>query len=157
MEQRVVVLAGPQNHVAAAPAVAAAGAAPRNVLLPPERETAIAAIARLDSDYGFIDKCRHASKQQWPRVRRPRPPDPSAAALSLFRANADELAHPPAIAKHHHAGDAGVQRVVLAAAHVLARLVHRAALPNQNGPARHQLAAERLHAQPPPPRIAPAL
>ena len=41
---------GHQDDVAAAPAIAAAGTAPRNVLLPPEGQTAVAAVAGLHQD-----------------------------------------------------------------------------------------------------------
>ena len=45
-----------KNHVAAIAAIAAAGSAPWDKLLPPERKTAIAAVARLHADSYFIDK-----------------------------------------------------------------------------------------------------
>ena len=56
VEQRVVMLAGHEYHVAAAPAVAAAGTAPGNELLAPERKTAVAAVAGFDLDFNFVDE-----------------------------------------------------------------------------------------------------
>ena len=56
MQQRVVVLAGDQDHVAAVAAVAAAGTAAGNEFLAPERKTAVAAVAGFDGDYDFVDK-----------------------------------------------------------------------------------------------------
>ena len=78
--------------------------------------------------------------------------DFSPARLTRKRAtrlalDADELAETAAIAKYDDAGDLGEQRVVLAAADVLAGLVDGAALPHQDGAARHHFAAEGLHAQ----------
>jgi hypothetical protein len=67
-----------------------------------------------------------------------------ASTSARTATDADELAHPAAIAKLNDAGDLGKQRVVLAPAHVLARLEGRAALPDDDRTARNQLAAEAL-------------
>src|SRR5690606_34790409 len=61
MEQRIVVRVRPQDDVAALAAVAARGAAPWDVLLPPERTAAVAALAGQDPDADFIDK--HGGRQ----------------------------------------------------------------------------------------------
>src|SRR5271170_4901060 len=50
------MLAGDQSHVAAAPAVPAARSAPGDELLPPERKTAVAAVAGFHEDFYFIDE-----------------------------------------------------------------------------------------------------
>ncbi len=149
MQQRVVVFAGDKNHVAAAPAVAAAGSAARDILLPPERKTAIAAVARLHADSYFINK--HGSRAGFS----PEAADRGGAIRS--RLDADELAETAAIAKYDDAGDLRKQRVILAAADVLAGLEDGAALPHQNRPARHRFSAEALHAQPLGIGIAPVL
>src|SRR5258708_28905942 len=57
-EQRVGVLARHHSDVAAAAAIAAAGTAARDILLAPERQTAVAAVARLYVDFGFVDEHR---------------------------------------------------------------------------------------------------
>jgi hypothetical protein len=64
LEQRVLMLIGHQNHVAAAPAVAAAGSPARNILLPPEGQTAVAAVAGLHEDDDFIDEHRKAAGER---------------------------------------------------------------------------------------------
>ena len=48
VNERIVLLSALENDGAAASTVTAAGAAARHVLLPPERQAAIAAIARFD-------------------------------------------------------------------------------------------------------------
>ena len=65
VKQRVVVLAGDHDHVAAVAAVAAAGAAARNELLAPERKAAVAAVAGFDVDVDFIDKQRGECRRAW--------------------------------------------------------------------------------------------
>ena len=56
MHQRIVALARFHPDVTAMTAIAARRPAPRNVFLPPERHAAVAAIASLNSNFGFIDK-----------------------------------------------------------------------------------------------------
>jgi len=56
VKERVVVLAGDQDHIAAAAAVAAAGSAARNEFFAPEGEAAVAAVAGFDGDYDLINK-----------------------------------------------------------------------------------------------------
>jgi hypothetical protein len=56
MEQGVVMLGGYHDYIAAVPSVSAAGSTPGDVLLAPESEDAVAAIAALHQDIYFIDK-----------------------------------------------------------------------------------------------------
>src|SRR5471032_1587113 len=56
MQQRVGLLAGHQNHIAAAPAIAAARTAARDVFLPAECQAAVAAVAGLDQNSDFVNK-----------------------------------------------------------------------------------------------------
>jgi hypothetical protein len=125
MQQRIAVDGGNHRDIAAIAAIAAAGSAARDVLLAPEREAAIAAIARLNGDDYFIYE-----------------------QSLLDRFDADELANPAAIAKLDNAGDLGEQGVVFAPAHVLAGLEGCAALPDNDGTAGHQLTAKHLHTEP---------
>ena len=54
--QRVYVFAGHGEHAAAAPAVAAVGAAARNVFFAAEADCAVAAAPGGNFDFGFVDK-----------------------------------------------------------------------------------------------------
>ena len=56
VDQRVEVRVGHREHMAAAAAVAAVGAAEFLVLLVPERHAAVAAVAGGDVDEGFVDE-----------------------------------------------------------------------------------------------------
>ena len=56
VHQRVVALAGFHDHVATLAAVAARRPAARDKLLPPERHAAIAAVACLHPNFGFINE-----------------------------------------------------------------------------------------------------
>ncbi len=71
MQQGVVVLAGDQNYVAAAPAVATARPSARNVFFAPERQASVAAVARLHTNSYFIDEHGEvaAGKTRAPRRR----------------------------------------------------------------------------------------
>ncbi len=60
----------------------------------------------------------------------------------------NKFSEPAPVHKTDDAADLGKQRVVPAAAHVLARLDGRPALPHQDGTARDQLASEPFYAQP---------
>src|SRR4051812_30866262 len=66
----------------------------------------------------------------------------------LRRVDADELALTPLVLELDEAVNQGEQRVVLAAADVLARLPFRPALPREDVAAQDGLAAELLQAQP---------
>ena len=61
VQQRILVLVGDQVDVAAAAAIAAARPSARDELLPPERQAAIAAVARLHVDSDFVDEHRKAA------------------------------------------------------------------------------------------------
>ena len=56
VDQRVVALAGFHGDVAAAPAIAAGGTAAGHELLATEGHAAVAAVAGLDPNFGFIDE-----------------------------------------------------------------------------------------------------
>jgi hypothetical protein len=56
VQQRIVMLAGDQDHIAALASVAAAGPAARDKFFAPEREAAVAAVAGFDGDYNLINK-----------------------------------------------------------------------------------------------------
>src|SRR5580704_8011185 len=78
-----------------------------------------------------------------------------AADRGFFRReDADELAVRALVFEAHDAGDGGEEAVVFRAADVLAGLVARAALTNQNAAAGYELAAEALDAEPLSVRIA---
>ena len=62
MHQRIVPLAGFHPNIAAPPAIAARGPAPRNKFLAAEGHAAIAAVARLDPNFCLIDKHKHYDK-----------------------------------------------------------------------------------------------
>jgi hypothetical protein len=67
---------------------------------------------------------------------------------SLLRwINADELARPPFVFKLHNAIDQREQRIVLAAADVVAGFPLRATLPRDDVAAEHALAAEFLQTE----------
>src|ERR1051326_2177636 len=111
MQQRVVMFAGNQDDVAAAASVAAAGPASRNILLAPERKTAVAAVSGFDRNGDVVDEHRCGT-----------------GSGLLRRADADEFAQPAAIAEFDHSTDLGEQGVVLAHAHIEAGLDAGAAL-----------------------------
>jgi hypothetical protein len=61
VHQRIVALAGLHPHIAPVAPVSARRAAPRNEFLPPERHTAVAAVACLYPNFGFVNK--HSNKK----------------------------------------------------------------------------------------------
>src|SRR5262249_43939644 len=67
---------------------------------------------------------------------------------SLDRLDRDDAAVPAVVAVPDDARDLREERVVLAAAHVVAGEELRAALPDEDRAARHELAAEGLDAEP---------
>ncbi len=74
VNQRVVPLARLHDHVAAAAAVAARGPPARHELLAPEGHAAVAAVAGLHANLGFIDKHGVAGvrgQRSETRIRRP--------------------------------------------------------------------------------------
>ena len=124
------MLAGDHGHVAAMPAVAAAGTTARDEFLAAEGHAAVAAIARFYVDFYFVDEQR------------------AEACPGLFRgADTDELAQPAPVTELYNAADLGENRVVFADAGIFTGLETRSALPDDDGSAGHQLAAKHLHAQ----------
>jgi hypothetical protein len=124
LDERVLVLGGNQEDIAAPATVTAAGTAARNVLLAAKGQAAVAAIAGLDQNASFVDE-----------------------QLGDFL-DADEFALAATVAVLHHAGHLGEERVVLAPPDVIAGLDPRAPLADDDRSAGHQLSAEQLHAQP---------
>jgi hypothetical protein len=61
MDERIVALTRLHDDVATSAAIAAGRSAARHKLLSPERHAAIAAVARLDSNCGFINEHRYHS------------------------------------------------------------------------------------------------
>src|SRR5215472_6205547 len=61
MQQRVLMRARDQVNVASTPAIAAAGATARDELLPPEGQTAVAAVTSLDVNPDFVDEHERAA------------------------------------------------------------------------------------------------
>jgi len=124
-EKRVLVGIRDEIDVAAVTAIAAAGTALRDELLPPEGNATVPAVTGFDCNFGFVDE------------------------RGLFdRLNRDESARGALILELNDAADLGEQRVVLADADVDTGLEFRAALPDEDRPARHQLAAKALHSEP---------
>src|SRR5581483_9104099 len=66
IDQRVDVAVGDGPDAAAAATVAAVGPAARNVLLAPEADGAIPALAGVDLDHGLVDEL-HRNKKALPR------------------------------------------------------------------------------------------
>jgi hypothetical protein len=56
LQQRILMAARDESDIAAAPAIAAARTAARDVLLAPEREAAVAAVPCLHRYFSFIDQ-----------------------------------------------------------------------------------------------------
>jgi hypothetical protein len=63
-EQGVFVFAGDEGDIAAAAAIATAGTTAGYVLLTPERETAVAAVAGFYQNFYFIDKHKGTTKKK---------------------------------------------------------------------------------------------
>src|ERR1035437_6300804 len=81
LEQGVGVLAAHHHDVAAAPAIAAAGAAPWDVLLPAEGEATVAAIAGLHEYSDFINE--HGKSQTLEKPNKEKPPELAPAGGPL--------------------------------------------------------------------------
>ena len=153
MEQRVAMDGGHHDDVAAAAAVAAAGTAARNVFLAPERQTAVAAVARFHGDSYFIYK--HENK---------RPLTRGESAVDSFGNSENSyatllmLTYLPMRPRSLNSTTPvifGEERVILAPAHVFAGLDRGAALAHDDRAAGNELPAEDLHAEPLRVRIAP--
>ena len=90
MNQRVVALARLHDDVAAAPAVAARGPPARHKLLAPEGHAAVAAVAGLHANFGFINEHAFLPMCVSPAVLRPRADcaqsrSSSSAVFSVYR------------------------------------------------------------------------
>src|SRR5688500_11276457 len=125
---------GDDEDGAAVAAVTAARAAARDAHFAAERHAAVAAAAGCDVDVDFVDEHERGGC--------------SPAELALFDRDDADAAAVRAVARElHGAGDLGEQRVVLAAADVVARAELAAALTDENRPAGHQVAVVPLHAE----------
>jgi hypothetical protein len=162
VKQSVVMLAGRKNHVAAAPAVAAARTAPGDKLLAPERKTPVAAAAGFDLDINFVDEhglngkltnylqCRREGGLNAKRAAR-------LPSLALLRGceqglalceNVDVLAEPASVAELDRTSHFCEQRVVFAEANVLAGLIPGATLTHDDGSAAYKLPREYFDTKP---------
>jgi hypothetical protein len=56
LQERILVFGRNQHHVPAAPAIAAARTAPRDILLPAKGQATVAAIAGLHQDSSFVQE-----------------------------------------------------------------------------------------------------
>src|SRR5580692_3145658 len=70
MHERVMPLAGFHNHISALAAVTAGRPAPRNIFLAAEGHAAVAAVARLDSNFCLIDEHGYYDR---PQNKKPHP------------------------------------------------------------------------------------
>src|SRR5712671_1408069 len=181
MDQRVVALAGFHNYISTLAAVAAGRSAAGYVFLAAKRHAAIAAVARFDSDFSFVDK-HNCTGLPVSRVltahqkQKPRPEGEAEAAShsslrpltrAASRADCGELVHDFHRFDHHKlahralvqeldaARDFGKQSVVFAAADIQSRFHASAALPHDDGAPRNDLPAECLESQPLRVRVAP--
>jgi hypothetical protein len=84
VEEGVVVFGGVEDDVAAATAVAAAGASAGDKFFAAEGETAVAAVAGLDFDDDFIDE--HGGSSNAKRPRKLAFPRPELSLKTRFRA-----------------------------------------------------------------------
>src|SRR5207249_5797102 len=128
---------GLEEHRAAGAAVAAVGTAARHELFAAEGNAAGAPVAALDEDVDLVDEHLGA-----------RGPGGDARPRRSGRGGDD--AHVAVVAptsEPHVAVDLREQRVVRAESDVQARPKSRAALPDENAAARHELAAEPLDAE----------
>jgi hypothetical protein len=65
LQERVLVDFRGEINVAAITAVSAAGAASRDKLFPPERDTTVTAVPCLDCDFGFVDERSSIRLVEW--------------------------------------------------------------------------------------------
>jgi len=92
VNQSVVALARFHNDVPAITAVAPGWPTPRNILLPPESQTAIPAIPSLHSNCGFINKHESLAVRRWSLVRKQKSPSPKARQYGADLCGAGALA-----------------------------------------------------------------
>src|SRR5271166_5915061 len=149
------------EHIAAAPAVAAVGTAARHVRFAAEAHAAVAAGSGLDVDpRAIVQHADHRDSRtdaiRRARARRDRRPAAARLAAALCAARSALLgvgqhadhATAPAAGELHGACGARVERVVFADADAGARLEAGAALAHDDLAAGDGLAGERLDAQP---------
>src|SRR5215471_4244417 len=142
LQEGVGVLAAHHDHVASAAAIAAAGTAARDELLPAEGKATVPAVAGLYENSYFINEHRKAAGV-WFCRRLDETGGELCAGLDV-----NEPAHATAVAELDHAGHLGEESVVLAPADINAGLQLGAALAHDDAAAGDQLAAEHFHAEP---------
>ena len=131
------IAVGDDEDAAAAPAVAAVGAAPRHVLLAPKGHAAVAAGAGLDPDPHRVDQHGNGLQRPWAHARR-RPRRGARSAGPVISAggsgadDADEAAEAAPVLESHGSVHEREQRVVLAPPHVRPRDDPGAALAQNN-------------------------
>jgi hypothetical protein len=116
---------GGQVNIAAITAVAAARATSRYKLLATKGDAAMSAIARFDCDFCFVDE-----------------------QLLFDRLDRDEPSGCAFVLKLHNARNLSEQRIVFADTDIQAGLELSAALPDQDGSARHEFPGKPLHTEP---------
>ena len=143
---------GDHEHVTAAPAVAAVGAAVGDVLLATEADCASPARSRRDLDVDLVDEGRAASGRALSRSLRPAPRrrllDHLADREDRHRADVGASAVVAGVVVGNRAGAQREERVIAADADVLAREDLGAALTDQDGAREDDLAGVALHAEP---------
>ena len=162
VDQGIELGVDPRDDMAAAAAIAAVRPAARDVLLPPETDAAVAAVAGAHVDLGLIEEAHGAPggvgsiKQKRGMARHP----PFARARARYSAATARRDH-----RHVRAAaaagtepdltlDEREQRVVAPHADVVAGVPAGAALPDDDVAGDDVLAAELLHAEPLARRIA---
>jgi hypothetical protein len=145
MKEGVEPLINNQNHVTSSASIPAVRTPSGDELLPSERDTAVAAVARLDSDPYRVDEHRLDSAP--PQRKRAR----SVAVICHFeglgrsvRNDADETAESTPVLKLHFTGRGREQSVITAALDVHTRLETRSTLADENGPGSYYLTVPDL-------------
>ena len=169
-EKRVVVGIGLEIDAPAIAAVAATGAAARNIFFAAKCDTAVAAVAGFYENLCFVNKhkisffrsalgiqqvCAPDNKKrplpgQRPRRRESGPLQNAAPTRTSVHSgdDADEAAATALVFELHMTGDERKQRVILTLPDILAGLVLRAALADENRARVNELASETLYAKP---------
>ena len=129
--ERVESAVRDERDAAAVSAVPARGPAPGDVLLAPHGDAAITTVASGDVDDRFVDEQKSGLLFG----------DESRGG------DRDVAAKPALVVEVHDPVDLREQGIVLGAADVQSRLQRRAALPDEDRTARHELAGKTLHAE----------
>ena len=177
-QERIVVRIGFEIHARAVAAVAARRAAAGHPFLPPEGHAAVAAVARLHQNFGFVNEHKEPSPSKGydtsksnatagKNADRKKRRQAQARLYAWLRSvgcdgrcglfgwqHADEAPVAALILEFDVARDECEERVVLAPSDVQTGLVLRAALADEYGARIDELAAEALDAQPLSVRIA---